>query len=120
MELNWNKEVLDLEKLHVVTRGNPEKLKQYLLQFVELIPVRTGMLRKYLKEEDRNMMRQTVHQVSPQLHYFGLKDVAQVIQTVEQEYTSLPMEQLKTLVLDLIHKMETAEQEVSRILENYD
>ena len=119
MDIEWNKDALDLNKLLVVTRGNAEKLKQYLEQFTELIPARVALLHQYLGEGDRKMIRQTVHQVSPQLHYFGLRGVAPLIEVVESEYVRMPMEELQNTVRSLIDKMEIAEKEVRRILESY-
>ena len=120
MEIEWNRDVLDLRKLQVVTRGDTDKLKQYLMQFRELIPTRISLLKRYLQEEDRKMIRQTVHQVSPQLHYFGLREVAPLIERVESAYTTMSMDELKRTVESLIDKMETAEKEVGRVLETCD
>ncbi len=120
MDIECNKEVLDLQKLSVVTRGNSEKLRQYLVQFRELIPARVALMRQYMESEDRRMIRQTVHQVSPQLHYFGIRGIAPLIERVEMEYPFMPMDELKRTVSVLIEKMEMAKQEVSRILDRCD
>lgn len=120
MEVFWNQDIIDLQKLLLVTRGDRGKLRQYLVQFDELIPVRISLLRKYINAEDRKMIRQTVHQVSPQLHYFGIRDIQDLIRDIETEYTTMEIGDLKRKASELIDQMEASREEISRILATYD
>ena len=120
MNLQWNQELLDLTKLNEVTRGDSGRIKRYLNQFQELIPTRIGLMQEYLDTDNRNMIRQTVHQMSPQLHFFGLPGVSDSIERIEKEYVSMPMDELKELSFQLIHQLELAKAEIDRIVqENY-
>jgi HPt (histidine-containing phosphotransfer) domain-containing protein len=118
MDLHWNKNLLDLHKLVEVSRGDADRMLRYLNQFQELIPTRTSLLRKYLTNMDRKMIRQTIHQMSPQLHFFGLPDVRDPIERIENEYETIPIEELKSLSLQMIDQLEAAKSEIDRIVQD--
>jgi HPt (histidine-containing phosphotransfer) domain-containing protein len=118
MNLNWNKDIIDLKKLVEVTRGDSGRILRYLNQFQELIPTRINLMYTYLDAEDRTMIRQTIHQMSPQLHFFGLPAISEPIERIEREFEFMPIEELKSLCSQMIEQLESAKVEVDRIVQD--
>ena len=116
MDINWNTTYIDPENLITISRGDKNRMLKYLNQFQELIPKRIESLKESLEAEDRKMTRQILHQMSPQLQFFGIPDVIQPIRRLEFEYQTMPLEDLKALVNDILTKLDGAIQEVESIL----
>ncbi len=89
---------------------------KYLRQFQELIPQRIENLKDSLLAEDRIMVRQILHQMSPQLDFFGIPDVMTPIRRLEYEFETMPIEDLKSLVSDILFKLDKACREVKTVL----
>jgi hypothetical protein len=51
--------------------------------------------------------------MSPQLHFFGIQNITIPIQRLEFEYESMPFSEMKSIVNDIIHKLEQALMEVN-------
>lgn len=90
---------------------------KYLRQFQELIPERIERLKERLQAEDRKVVRQILHQMSPQLEFFGIPEVTAPIRRLEYEYETIPLDQLKTLVNNILAQLDGACKEVKMILE---
>lgn len=117
MAIHWNNNIIDLSRLLQVSRGDQMRIQKYLNQFQELIPTRKALLSDYVLQEDRNMVRQTVHQMSPQLHFFGVRGVNQIITHIETSFLEMPMAELKLTVDELITQMNLAKAEIDRIMD---
>jgi hypothetical protein len=65
-------------------------------------------LKAHLKAGDRKQVRQLLHQMSPQLQFFGIKDIAQPIRRLEHEYETMPYKELSTLVDNIVTKLNLA------------
>ena len=119
MNVKWNDStIIDLQNIINISRGNPDHILKYLKQFMELIPERLKDLKISLENGDRMMIRQILHKMSPQLQFFGVKNVTTPIQRMEFEYQSMPIKELEHLVNDIIAKLEEAVAEVSKIIES--
>lgn len=119
MNVKWNDStIIDLQNIINISRGNPDHILKYLKQFVELIPERLKDLKISLENGDRMMIRQILHKMSPQLQFFGIKNVTTPIQRMEYEYQSMPINELEQLVNDIIAKLEEAVTEVSKIIDS--
>ena len=119
MNVKWNDStIIDLQNIINISRGNPDHILKYLKQFMELIPERLKDLKISLENGDRMMIRQILHKMSPQLQFFGVKNVTTPIQRMEYEYQSMPINELEQLVNDIIAKLEEAVAEVSKIIES--
>lgn len=118
MEIKWNPTYIDLQNLIAISRGDRDRMLKYLNQFLELIPPRIENLKKSLKAEDRKMTRQILHQMSPQLQFFGIPGILTPIRRLEHEYKTMPIEDLKSLVNDMLIKLAGASKEVESILKN--
>jgi len=119
MNVKWNDStIIDLQNIINISRGNPDHILKYLKQFMELIPERMKDLKSRLENGDRMMIRQILHKMSPQLQFFGIKNVTTPIQRMEYEYQSMPINELEQLVNDIIAKLEEAVAEVSKIIDS--
>lgn len=120
MNVKWNDStIIDLQNIINISRGKPDHILKYLNQFMELIPERMVELKSKLEIGDRMMIRQILHKMSPQLQFFGIKNVTTPIQRMEFEYQSMPINELEQLVNDIIAKLEEAVAEVSKIIDTY-
>jgi HPt (histidine-containing phosphotransfer) domain-containing protein len=119
MEIQWNSAYLDLEKLISLSRGDKDRMLKYLNQFQDLIPSRVESLKISLEAEDRKMVRQILHQMSPQLQFFGIPDVIGPVKRLELEYETMPFQDLELLIFDILEKLDEACKEVDSILEKY-
>lgn len=119
MEINWNTNFIDPQNLINISRGDQKRMERYLRQFQELIPSRVSELKKFLKVDDRKKIRQTLHQMSPQLQFFGIPDIIAPVRRLEFEYETMPSEELGILVNDILEKLDAACKEVDSILANY-
>ena len=86
MDIDWSTTIINPKELIHISRGNRTIIFKYLKQFKELIPQRIKSLEVSLKEGDRKAVRQILHQMSPQLQFFGIKDIVQPIRRLEHEH----------------------------------
>ncbi|MFY0631774.1 MAG: Hpt domain-containing protein [Flavobacteriaceae bacterium] len=120
MDIHWNTRIIDPQELINIARGDTKIIHKYLAQFQELIPKRIESLEENLKTENRKMIRQLLHQMSPQLQFFGVKDVIEPIRRLELEYETMPFEDLTALVKLVLVKLNLAIKDVDVILkENF-
>lgn len=117
----WNTKLIDPNGLIKIARGDNKRILKYLNQFLELIPQRIEGLKKSIDAEDRKMTRQILHQMSPQLQFFGIMQVIPPIKRLEKEYETIPISELKSMVTEILSILEQACQEVKMILHtNFD
>lgn len=116
MNLTWNTDYIDLRSLVLMSRGNKAQILKYLTQFQELIPLRAENLKESLRAENRKATRQILHQMSPQLQFFGVPDVIAPIRRLEIEYETIPIEELKNIVGDILIRLDHAIGEVALAL----
>ena len=120
MGINWTTSIINPKELIQISRGDQKVIYKYLKQFKELIPQRIENLEEKLKSRDRKAVRQLLHQMSPQLHFFGIKDIVQPIRRLEHEYETMPFEELSTLVDTILIKLNIAIKDVDLTLkENF-
>lgn len=119
MNINWDTCYIDPQHLIGISRGDKDRMLKYLLQFEELVPPRIASLNECLKLNDRKMIRQVLHQMSPQIQFFGIPDIVQPIQKLELEYLSMPYGDLKMMVQAIILKLEFALKEVTSIVNSH-
>lgn len=119
MDIKWNREYVDLQNVINISRGSKTRVLKYLQQFLDLIPQRMESLKVSLKINDRKATRQSLHQMSPQLQFFGIPDIVQPIRRLEHEYKTIAFDDLQSLVFEIIAKLENAVFEIRRIIEVY-
>ena len=118
MDIHWNTTIINPQELIQMSRGDKKIIYKYLLQFQELIPQRIQSLEKSLKTEDRIMVRQILHKMSPQLQFFGIPDIIQPIRRLELEYATMPIEDLNEIVDKVLNKLNLAVKDVHSILKD--
>ena len=112
MNLQWNTTIICPKELIHLSRGDKRMIRKYLIQFQELIPQRINSLKESLKARDRKHIRQLLHQMSPQIQFFGIIDLVEPIRRLEVDYKTMPLEDLNTLVDTVIIKLTLALSEV--------
>lgn len=118
--MNWNTNVINPQDLIKISRGDDKIIHKYLLQFQELIPQRIDNLKESLKAKDRKQVRQLLHQMSPQIQFFGIMDLVKPIRRLELDYETMSIEELNALVETVITKLNLAIKEVNlAIKENF-
>lgn len=118
MDSKWETTYTDLDNVVTISRGDSSRMLKYLKQFIELISDRLIEVRNALELHDRVLIRQILHKMSPQLQFFGIKDVNIPIQRLEFEYESMPFIELEVLVNDIIVKLEDALEEISKLIDS--
>ena len=110
---------IDLNNVKTISRGDDARMLKYLNQFNILIPERIVQLQKALEEQDRLKIRQILHQMSPQIQFFGLLRVSSQIQRLELKYASITFEDLNTQVNQIITILKKSLAEVSQSIDTY-
>ena len=118
MNINWNVSFIDPQNLLTLTRNDKTRMLKYLNQFLELIPSRVESLKNSMRTEDRKMIRQILHQMSPQLQFFGIPGVVIGIRRMEHEYETISIEELNRIVNDILLKLEGATKDIEMVLNN--
>ena len=118
MDIQWNTTIINPQELIHISRGDKKIIHKYLLQFQELIPQRIESLEESLKIEDRKMIRQILHKMSPQLQFFGIKDLVQPIRRLEHEYETMHFDDLNSLVDNILVKLNLAIKDVAFVLKD--
>lgn len=116
MQTNLGATFINTEQLIAISGGDIKSTINYLRQFQELIPNRIEKLNENLNDKNRKGTRQILHQMSPQIQFFGIPDVVKHIKKLEFEYETIPIEDLKSLVENIILKLELALKDVGLIL----
>jgi len=119
MDKKWNATNINPDELIKLSRGDKAVIYKYLKQFQKLIPQRINSLEESLKAEDRKMIRQILHKMSPQLQFFGIPDIIQPIRRLELEYETMPIEDLNILVYNVLIKLNLAIKDVDSILKKH-
>nr|WP_321237446.1 hypothetical protein [uncultured Psychroserpens sp.] len=118
--MHWNTKIINPQDLINIARGDHKIIYKYLIQFQELIPQRIDSLKENLKVEDRKGIRQLLHQMSPQIQFFGIMDLVKPIRQLELDYETMPIEELNTLVETVIIKLNLAINDVNSVIkENF-
>lgn len=118
MSFESKKPLLNLQNLELISRGDPDRMLAYLKQFQELIPERLEHLKAALANDDRKAIRQIVHKMSPQLQFFGIKDIVIPIQRLEYEHESMNYLELQVIINDIISKLEGSLFEISNLIQS--
>lgn len=118
MDIKWQAKYIDPQNLIEVSHGDERRLLKYLNRFQELIPKRIEKLQEGLEAKDRKMIRQIVHQMSPQLQFFGVLGTESIVRRLEFEYETIPFKQLELLVGNFLDKLEGVQAEVALIIKS--
>jgi signal transduction histidine kinase/DNA-binding response OmpR family regulator len=109
---------VDFDKPEQATRNNKEKLKEYLLQFQELVPGKIKQLLLAAGKNDRSEIYQCAHSLKPQLAFFGLKKEEWLANIIEMNAADITMNELTDLIFQLKNGCEAALTEVENKLKS--
>lgn len=116
MDIIWNSSVIDPQNLISIARGDREVVYKYLKQFLELIPSRVENLKESMMLHNRKLTRQILHQMAPQLQFFGVPDTVEPIARLESDYAVMPFAELQHLVNEIVGRLEQALIEVEKLM----
>ncbi len=108
---------LDLSQLRQISRGERSRSLRYLHQFQDLIPSRLDLLESAWQKEDRKSIRQIIHQMRPQLQFFGVSRFLPDLHLLETEYQTMSWEKLDQLISQLQTILRKALEELAGILQ---
>ena len=108
---------INFDTLHATCKGDKDKERRYLNQFIKMIPLSIQKLKLDIKEEDRSRLLKEIHFMAPQLVFFGIDYFSDLMKR-EKEIEHLPFNVLKNQVLAGINKIQSALEEVKTIIEN--
>ena len=108
---------LDLQKIEKLCKGNPIKKLKYLNQFLEIITPSLAQLKTALKTKDKSTFRKTLHFISPQLVFFGLFDIPDLLKKVEKDSIPLTSDSLNKTIQENIFTIEKAITEIKLLVE---
>lgn len=92
---------INLSKLQDLYPDNPSKQREYLQQFLELVPERLQHLKMMLEETNRNEIRLCAHRLKPQLGFFGMSREEYFANALEMQATDHSIPQLQLLIAQL-------------------
>lgn len=107
---------IDLANVIEIARGDQRRFDRYLNQFVELVNSRNGALKEAIQKMDREAVRKVVHSMKPQLLFFGVKEVQEPIETIEERINDLPEDELTKICAMLSSRFEAALLEAKSVI----
>ncbi|UJH67365.1 hypothetical protein [Allomuricauda sp. SCSIO 65647] len=110
---------VDLSNVLSISRGDDERILKYLDQFNQLIPERMIELQRAIDNQNRLKIRQIVHQMGPQIQFFGISSIVPLVQQLELEYETIPIKDLNDHVVQIMAILEKALAEVSQLITTY-
>src|ERR1019366_978025 len=84
MEKNNNNNVTDLTYLRQVSNGDNDFIKEMIEVYMQQTPEAINNLEKHLKNKDWKMLRAVTHKMKPSFSFFGLKDLYDIADSMEE------------------------------------
>ena len=116
MNKKLNTKYINLDNVMAISKGSEEKVMSYLTQFTTLIPDRIERLQKEIASHNDQQIKRVLHNMSPQVQFFGLPKTIDAIKRVELEYDQLNFDEKKSIIFGIIGQLEDAVKEVNTIL----
>lgn len=107
---------VDLERLDRLCKGNSEKKKRYLRQFLEMIPPAIGEIGAALAANDSQTVRQRTHFLAPQLAFFGINDFILIQKQFGAQPPTAILNDLRKAIEQAVDKTNQATTEVQKLL----
>ena len=89
---------VNFSELNKVCGNDTVRMKEYLLQFLELVPSRLSGLQAAYEESNRENIYQMAHKLKPQLGFFGMKKEELIANTIEIKARELSHHELYSLL----------------------
>lgn len=79
----------DMTFLENFTGKNPERMKKYILIFLESTPPEEKMMGEHLLEKNWEGIRAAAHSMRPQMTYMGIKSASDLLSVIEKNCETL-------------------------------
>ncbi|MEM6724864.1 MAG: hypothetical protein AAF598_12545 [Bacteroidota bacterium] len=118
-QLKWDTSVMDLSKLLEMGADRPGLVERYLRQFADIVPGRIEKLELESAQQNRKAVRQIVHQMKPQLLFFGLPIPSGDFELLQDTSIPLSGDGLSQLVAKVIGLLQAALREINQLLQTH-
>lgn len=108
---------ISLEALHQLCKGDKKKELTYLNNLLEMMSLSIVKLKLASKNEDRPAIMKELHFMSPQLVFYGIEYIADLMEK-EKTKEELSIEELKNQLDKSILKIENVLKYVEHIIDN--
>lgn len=100
METTMNKKTMtDLAYLKEISRGDNVFIREMIQVFIEETPKAINNLEQHLNNRDWKMLRAVAHKMKPSFSFVGLKDLQDIINSVEEySETETNLDQLPEMI----------------------
>lgn len=116
MTNHWNTQYISSHNIDKISRGKSKVTVKYLQQFQKLIPPKITLLQVALQQEDRKSIRQILHNICPQLQFFGMEKIVPSIQHISKSYQEMAWDELADSTVFIIDILEQGIAEVDQVL----
>jgi HPt (histidine-containing phosphotransfer) domain-containing protein len=107
---------VDLAELNNLVGDDIAKFQKYLNQFIVVISDKIKELNELSISQDRNQIKKIIHQIKPQLIFFGVTDIRQLVSRAEREIFSWENDELTAYLQSFIQLLQASVDEVTSIL----
>jgi hypothetical protein len=107
--------IIKLDRLNHLCGKDKAKKRQFLLQFLELVPPTLEQIKAGLKNGDRQKVRKGIHFLAPQLSFFGISDFTLILGQLDAQ-PRVPLEKLKGTIEQSLLKINKAVGEVRQMI----
>lgn len=106
---------IKLDRLDQLCGKDKAKKRQFLLQFLELVPPVLEQVEVGLKNGDREKLRKGIHFLAPQLSFFGISDFTLILGQLDAQ-PPIPLAKLKGTIEASLLKINKAVTEVRKMI----
>lgn len=107
---------IDLSELNNLVGGDIIKFQKYLNQFVTIVSANIQKFEELTISEDRAQIKKIVHQIKPQLIFFGVPDIKLWITRLETEIMSWHADELAAFMQSFTQLLVASVDEVISLL----
>lgn len=107
---------INLSRLVKLTKGDEIKMLKYLHQFLDLISPKVIALKVYLVNKNHKKTRELIHHIGPHLIFFGVPDVKEMLELIEEEIEFTLTKELQENIGKLLINIEKATEEINNIV----
>lgn len=94
----------DCSRLHEITNGNIELIKDIIKTIVEILPAEIEIIEKATVQKDYTVVRRSAHKIKPNYEYVGLVDLAEIAERIEESAGKISISTLNDLIANLSAK----------------
>jgi CheY-like chemotaxis protein/HPt (histidine-containing phosphotransfer) domain-containing protein len=108
---------VSFKQLYEICGDDLRARRDYLLQFLELVPARLKNLKRSLEENNRPAVRLAAHKLKPQLGFFGMRAEELLANRIETKAQKLSYDDMQLLIAQLEEGCKLAARAIGQELE---